>query len=64
MDPILQITKDEIVKDIDGILDAPWIVQRLMSQDYKRYLHAMRTFWFEADEAIILKFKQLLDREP
>ena len=52
------------LKGIDGILDAPWIVQRLLSNQDRRLLRAQRRFW-QQDKGIQLAWLlALLEQEP
>jgi hypothetical protein len=56
--------RKQILHDIDATLDAPWLVQRFISTESKRLLHALHNFWQVGNDDSLAKLLDLYRREP
>ncbi len=56
--------RTSLVSDYNAILDAPWIVRKLMTAEHIRRVKAQKRYWQEAPDAELIRLAALLDQEP
>jgi hypothetical protein len=56
--------RSDILRGIDAILEAPWIISRLLSAEHRRLLRAQRTYWSQDDGAQLQRLIDVHAREP
>jgi hypothetical protein len=55
--------RGQLVSGIDGILEAPWIISRLLTPEHRRLLRAQRAYWQGDDGSQLQKLLDLFDKE-
>lgn len=56
--------RQKCVSGVDSILDAPWIVRKMLSAESIQLLKAQRRFWLETDGDTLLRLNTLFEQEP
>jgi hypothetical protein len=53
-----------ILDGLDRVLAAPWVVQRFVTDNQRRLMRAMQTFWSTADAATLAAVLAQYQRQP
>lgn len=56
--------RDELIRGIDSILDAPWWARKLVRAEDIRLLKALRSYCLDAPETVLSEIESRLAREP